>query len=170
MHLGAYDVPSGGPSLHLLDLEGGHYQNLHLGGALNSLRASWQALGCLSQRLLQQVVLPLQHPPQQVHLHRVHSTASALCLVPTATASLWHLRAILTASTAPGCVSVHFEPLSFFQNTSMWWYMVWSAEAHTFLASAEVSCGVAPELLSEAMPGSPAPARRMLLLPGKMLS
>lgn len=45
-----------------------------------------------------------------------------------------------------------------------------SGGAPTFFCSAEVSCRAALEPSSEDMPGKSAPARRMLFLPGRMLS
>ena len=68
-HLCANDVPSCGAPLHLLDLESRHYEDLHLAGLCSSALSS---VGPLRRcdGLLEQVILPLQHPPQQVHLCR----------------------------------------------------------------------------------------------------
>lgn len=68
-HLCADDVPSRGPPLHLLDLERRHYEDLHLARLCSS---ALSRAGPLRRRdgLLEQIILPLQHPPQQVHLCR----------------------------------------------------------------------------------------------------
>ena len=68
-HLCADDVPSRGSPLHLLNLERRHDKDLHLARLCSSaLSRAGPLRRC--DGLLKQIVLPLQHPPQQVHLCR----------------------------------------------------------------------------------------------------